>query len=252
MFRTPFLFTGRIRRLEYGLSYIIFKVCIVLGVFVSRELQDGAISFIFLFIVLSWFLLAQGAKRCHDMGESGFLQLIPFYAFVMIFVEGTIGNNNNGIDPKDTNLNNSDKPRYEIKVNLPEGKTRLHVLNELTSLVLLNVLLVVVSYHYFKYYRVTLHMSVYLITMGCFFLFLVLTNKKSALPRLRPYLFRIRVLYAVLLYICIRLYTFSFLNSEFDVLKMPYELIYVCMILGITYVPFLIYPMLFKIDRIDG
>ena len=30
-------------------------------------------------IPIMWFLLAQGAKRCHDTGRSGWWQLIPMF-----------------------------------------------------------------------------------------------------------------------------------------------------------------------------
>ncbi len=35
-----------------------------------------------------WLLLAQGSKRCHDMGISGWWQIIPFYFVTMLFLGG--------------------------------------------------------------------------------------------------------------------------------------------------------------------
>jgi len=35
-----------------------------------------------------WFWFAQGAKRCHDLGKSGWWQFIPLYIFWMIFKKG--------------------------------------------------------------------------------------------------------------------------------------------------------------------
>jgi len=49
---------------------------------------------------MCWFLFAQGAKRCHDMNNSGWYQLVPFYILWMLFYQGTAGPNNYGPDPK--------------------------------------------------------------------------------------------------------------------------------------------------------
>ena len=52
------------------------------------------------FIPLLWFLIAQGAKRCHDRGNSGWYQLIPFYVFWLLFADGESGKNEYGLNPK--------------------------------------------------------------------------------------------------------------------------------------------------------
>ncbi len=52
------------------------------------------------FIPLLWFLIAQGAKRCHDRGNSGWYQFIPFYVFWLIFADGESGKNEYGLNPK--------------------------------------------------------------------------------------------------------------------------------------------------------
>ena len=100
MFKNPFSFDGRIRRLEYGLSTIIaFVVAFFIG-FLSGVLTGGAgLLYIFL-IPVYWFSFAQGAKRCHDRGNSGWFQIIPFYGLWMLFAEGDHGDNEYGPDPK--------------------------------------------------------------------------------------------------------------------------------------------------------
>ncbi|WP_449437398.1 DUF805 domain-containing protein [Pedobacter steynii] len=53
--------------------------------------------------LLVWFMLAQGAKRCHDRNNNGWWQFIPFYGFWMLFVPGDVGDNKYGPNPKGLN-----------------------------------------------------------------------------------------------------------------------------------------------------
>lgn len=100
MFKNPFSFNGRIRRLEFGISYLIYMATIygVLGISYVSE-QFGLILMM-LYIPAVWFLLAQGAKRCHDRDNSGWYQIIPFYMLWMLFAEGFSGKNQYGPNPK--------------------------------------------------------------------------------------------------------------------------------------------------------
>jgi len=72
MFQSPFSFDGRIRRTEFGISLIIYLICyaILMGILSSKS--DGIGILGIAFIPMVWFLWAQGAKRCHDLGKSGF------------------------------------------------------------------------------------------------------------------------------------------------------------------------------------
>ena len=85
--------------------YIIFK-------FLNEVFDfDSSFSLIF-FIPLFIFYFAQSAKRSHDIGESGWLSLIPLYnPFLLLFKEGSAGENVYGGDPKkrvnNTFFNNS-------------------------------------------------------------------------------------------------------------------------------------------------
>jgi uncharacterized membrane protein YhaH (DUF805 family) len=47
-------------------------------------------------IVNVWFILAQGAKRCHDMGFVGWWQLIPLSPFALLLIRGNRGANKYG------------------------------------------------------------------------------------------------------------------------------------------------------------
>lgn len=102
MFKNPFSFQGRIRRTEFGLSYIIY-MCIILPLqFLTKFTNSSGVAIfsLILFIPLFWFILAQGAKRCHDRGNSGWYLLIPFYLFWMLFAESDPGPNEYGPNPK--------------------------------------------------------------------------------------------------------------------------------------------------------
>jgi uncharacterized membrane protein YhaH (DUF805 family) len=114
MFKDPFSFEGRIRRTEYGISLIIYAVALtivqlMLGAMIASSSSSyssssdtgGYLVLFFIFMIpLLIFLWAQGAKRCHDVGNSGWWQLIPLYGFILIFQEGDKGDNRFGKDPK--------------------------------------------------------------------------------------------------------------------------------------------------------
>jgi uncharacterized membrane protein YhaH (DUF805 family) len=98
MFKNPFSFEGRIRRLEYGISFIIYLPFATIVSALSSK-QDGTILAL-LYIPFLWFLFAQGAKRCHDTGKSGWWQLLPLYSFLLIFQKGIPEANEYGENPK--------------------------------------------------------------------------------------------------------------------------------------------------------
>ncbi|WP_073851813.1 DUF805 domain-containing protein [Pontibacter flavimaris] len=103
-----FSFSGRIRRTEYavtqialsavvGLIFMVFGASLLAG----ESAAIGATLFLGVAMLLaSWVSLASGAKRCHDRGNSGFFQLIPFYGLWMLFGDGDHGSNGYGSDPK--------------------------------------------------------------------------------------------------------------------------------------------------------
>ena len=105
MFSNPFSFSGRIRRLEYGLTYIIYMVWYIIfniGIQISVNSGNNTMSILLLgtLIPVAWFMWAQGAKRCHDRDNSGWYQLIPFYGLWMLFGDGDDYENSYGPDPK--------------------------------------------------------------------------------------------------------------------------------------------------------
>ena len=100
MFKNPFSFDGRIRRTEYGMSLIIYVLgAFVIGLIIGFTGMPSSIMYLLL-IPLYWFMLAQGAKRCHDLGNNGWWQIIPFYGFWLLFADGHELENNYGVNPK--------------------------------------------------------------------------------------------------------------------------------------------------------
>ena len=101
MFKNPFSFNGRIRRTEYGISYIIYVVAYIAATALIEGVEGvGAALGLLIIIPLIWFLIAQSTKRCHDVGRSGWWQLIPFYVFALLFSDGDPGRNEYGSNPK--------------------------------------------------------------------------------------------------------------------------------------------------------
>jgi uncharacterized membrane protein YhaH (DUF805 family) len=100
MFKNPFSFEGRIRRTEYGLSIIVmYAYFFVFGFFIAFAELGTGIMYVLL-IPGYWFILAQGAKRCHDRGDSGWYQIIPLYGLWMLFADSDNGFNEYGPNPK--------------------------------------------------------------------------------------------------------------------------------------------------------
>ncbi len=96
-FSARFSFNGRIRRTEYGLSIIAYYIAVFV---IAAATTPMGLMYVLGLVVAFWFLLAQGAKRCHDLGNSGWYQIIPFYVLWMLFGEGDKGANSYGVSPK--------------------------------------------------------------------------------------------------------------------------------------------------------
>jgi uncharacterized membrane protein YhaH (DUF805 family) len=104
MFKNPFSFKGRIRRTEYGFTLIAyFVVALTLQYIIlapQLESGEGSLLYFIIFIPIFWIMLAQGCKRCHDRGNTGWFQIIPFYGFWMLFADSISGENEYGPNPK--------------------------------------------------------------------------------------------------------------------------------------------------------
>lgn len=114
MFQAPFSFEGRIRRTEYGISTIIYVVVITIASLITQSAgSSGSFVMLLVYIPSLWFLWAQGAKRCHDLGKGGAWQLIPLYSLWLLFQDGEIGENGYGLNPK--GIGNEES--YESQIN---------------------------------------------------------------------------------------------------------------------------------------
>lgn len=99
-----FSFEGRTSRLAYGITMVLYAYYCSVPFLTGDDAPDYIVLAWVLFLVpVLWLLLAQGAKRCHDMGHNGWWQLIPFYGFWMLFKNGELGENKYGPNPKEAN-----------------------------------------------------------------------------------------------------------------------------------------------------
>ena len=96
----PFSFDGRIRRTEYCLSYIGAYLIQFTLQYLLIDVEMGIFILLPCIIPLLWFRLAQGAKRCHDLGTTGWFQMIPLYFLWMMFAPGHPDRNKYGPNPK--------------------------------------------------------------------------------------------------------------------------------------------------------
>ncbi|UEG53144.1 DUF805 domain-containing protein [Mucilaginibacter daejeonensis] len=101
MFKRPLSLKGRIGRTEYVLSFVVYAAISAFAI--MSILAGGSMLLLLAFPVLLWFALAQNTKRCHDRGNSGWYQLIPFYGLWMLFAAGDPGTNQYGPSPKGSN-----------------------------------------------------------------------------------------------------------------------------------------------------
>ena len=145
MFKAPFSFDGRIRRIEYFLSGIVggivFSIAWALGIgtFILGAGMGSAGGSVFgLLIGLAalvasmWFSLAQGVKRLHDLDKSGWLILLMFVPIVnalfglyMLFADGTVGPNQYGEDPKNRTPYQAQPSSVNVTVNVAREEVKV-------------------------------------------------------------------------------------------------------------------------------
>ena len=124
MFKAPFSFDGRIRRIEYFLSGIVGGIV----TWIAMLLGVGT----FIFGASVWFSLAQGVKRLHDLNKSGWLILLMFIPIVnaifglyMLFADGTVGPNQYGADPKNRMPYQGQPSAVNVTVNVSREEVKV-------------------------------------------------------------------------------------------------------------------------------
>lgn len=100
---------GRARRSEYWYFYLFSIVSIygliILGVILSSVAEvllpicSAASGLLCIATIIP--SITVGVRRMHDVDKSGWYLLIPVYSLILLFTEGTRGNNSYGSDPKE-------------------------------------------------------------------------------------------------------------------------------------------------------
>ena len=127
MFAAPLSFDGRIGRLEYLLTLLIVLAAILAFLYYkivysssfavsysemihNRNTHDMDVKNVLdslalvIFIPLAvWFEMAQAIKRCHDIGHSGCLLLIPLMPIIILFMKGDEQDNEYSIQSNNEN-----------------------------------------------------------------------------------------------------------------------------------------------------
>ncbi len=92
-------FDSRARRKEYWM-FVLFNMIVSTVVnIIARNLGVYALSNLYSLLILVP-AIAVGVRRMHDVGKSGWFLLIPFYNLYLLVIDGEIGDNQYGADPK--------------------------------------------------------------------------------------------------------------------------------------------------------
>lgn len=95
------MFIGKISRKEYMLTFASYLGFFFIGAFLNvaegmvynNDFIEFSLGVYVVFLLLfTFFLIAQGTKRCHDIGVSGWKQLIPLYFLVLLLTESKAEN----------------------------------------------------------------------------------------------------------------------------------------------------------------
>ncbi|TGV01937.1 DUF805 domain-containing protein [Flavivirga rizhaonensis] len=242
MFKNPFSFSGRIRRLEYGLTFLFYAFILILNIFFTEisELLDSI--FVLLIFTTYWVLLAQGSKRCHDLGNSGFYQLIPFYIFIMFFYDGQNNENKYGLNPKSKEYL---EKKSSIKFPAVKKITRIKTFEIITITLLLALILGINNLIFFEY-DTYLTLSYFAMPIPGFIVLLYVSYYKKPYPEEKSSLVNQQLVFAGFYYLTIRLYNVIFRLADIGFETIISELIAILFIFGLTYISLGLYSFIFN------
>lgn len=238
MFRNPFSFYGRIRRWEYVLSYFLYVISVLLLSIISETSEINSVYLALPMISFLYFMLAQGSKRCHDLGKSGFYQLIPFYVLVMLFAEGQKFENNYGSNPK----------RH---ITVPQGDqgqklSFISLIGYTLPAVVLNILLVAIGINYLLDVWYYFFFWIVISIPFCHFLMLLGNGYRSTLDENRKLVLVQNLIFVSLLYSGIVFYRSFFWEIVFSLENIFFSLVAVFLIYILTIASYLFYYLLFR------
>ncbi|MBJ6368034.1 DUF805 domain-containing protein [Snuella sedimenti] len=237
MFKNPFSFNGRIRRLEFALTYLFYFTLLFVVSLLYSDSDDYSAVYALIIFLSYWILLAQGSKRCHDLGNSGFYQLIPFYIFIMLFQDGNEKTNQYGISPKSDKPISDENSRLSFKFKNIERKS----IFEIITISLFLTFILSINNILFKQYESYTVLAYFGITIPGFYLLLFVSHYKKPYPLTRSKLLTQRVIYSIIYFLTIRLYAITFRMSEYKLETIPIEIIGLGLIFGLTYLPSKVY-----------
>ncbi len=240
MFTSPFSFKGRIRRLEYGLSYLFYLTLIVLVALLQEYFHFEDIWALIPYLIFMIFMLAQGAKRCHDLDRNGFYQLIPFYIVLLLLQEGQHGENQYGRNPKEKLLDTETESEA-----IPSFSFRYGLTYAIPS-ILLNLLLVVIGIRYADGNSLLLLFVLAAPTFCCNFLMFLAKGLGRAMEPQIKHVLLFNLLYAFILYLLVRGYSIYFIEADFDLSTLYAEFILVILFYLITLSSFIAYYLIFR------
>ena len=115
MFKNIFSFSGRIRRTEWWLTGPLVWV-----IMIPLSLLCVALPFLLfiIWIIPIWLYLASSVKRSHDLGNAGWLILIPIYnPLFLAFASSEPFKNKYGPNPKGIDISATHQNQPHIIIN---------------------------------------------------------------------------------------------------------------------------------------
>lgn len=249
MFKNPFAFNGRIRRTEYGVSYILFLVLIYGFAFLADIINLSGYQIMIILLAGYWLIFAQSAKRCHDLGKNGFYQLIPFYFLALLFSEGEKRKNKYGQDPKLLELQEREESSNSSlkKFRLPQNKTMEALGSELLSGIMITALAVATAGYFLDVYQKPYFIIESILIMLGYFTCLLLSFNRKPLPTLSIFFLVHRAVFSFGFYMVIWIYTMYSNNiSTPNYQLIGNDILYLISIFILTYLPYLIHKTQLK------